>query len=79
LLPPHDGQRRRTGADDSQASSQPKASLDSANINQQVLGIELPRLDAIRAKRPKRLPVVLSPEEVRQLLVQSSEAKGYFG
>ncbi len=37
-------------------------------LYQQVLGIELPRLDAVRARRPKRLPTVLSPEEVRQLL-----------
>lgn len=37
-------------------------------LYQQVLGIELPRLDAVRAKRPKRLPTVLCPEEVRQLL-----------
>ncbi len=34
----------------------------------QVLGIELPRLDAVRARRPKRLPKVLAPEEVRRLL-----------
>ena len=33
-----------------------------------VLGIELPRLDALRAKRPKRLPTVLAPEEVRRFL-----------
>jgi integron integrase len=37
-------------------------------LYQQVLGIELPRLDALRARRPKRLPVVLSPEEVRVFL-----------
>jgi integrase len=34
----------------------------------QVLGIELPRLDAVRARRPRRLPNVLAPEEVRALL-----------
>jgi len=33
-----------------------------------VRGIELPRLDALRAKRPKRLPAVLAPEEVRCFL-----------
>jgi integrase len=37
-------------------------------LYQQVLGIELPRLDALRAKRPKRLPAVLSAEEVRRFL-----------
>jgi integron integrase len=33
-----------------------------------VLGIEVGRIDAVRARRPKRLPTVLCPEEVRQLL-----------
>ncbi len=33
-----------------------------------VLGTELPRPDAPRAKRPKRLPTVLVPEEARQFL-----------
>jgi integron integrase len=35
---------------------------------QHVRGIELPRLDALRAKRPRRLPTVLSPEEVHGFL-----------
>lgn len=34
----------------------------------QVPGMELPRLDAIRARRPRRLPAVLAPEKVRHLL-----------
>ncbi len=34
----------------------------------QVLGIELPRLDAVRGRPPRRLPNVLAPEEVRSLL-----------
>lgn len=33
-----------------------------------VLEIELGRLDAVRAKRPERVPMVLSRGEVRQLL-----------
>ena len=33
-----------------------------------MLGIELPRLDALRARRPKRLPTVLAPEEVSRFL-----------
>src|SRR5437588_730245 len=37
-------------------------------LYREVLGIELPRLDAVRAKRPKRLPTVLSVEEMRLLL-----------
>jgi len=47
-------------------------------LYQQVLGIELPRLDAVRAKRPKRLPAVLSPEEVRQLLDAVRGGDGVF-
>ncbi len=44
----------------------------------QVLGIELPRLDAVRAKRPKRLPTVLSPEEVRRFLDAVEGGEGLF-
>ncbi len=33
-----------------------------------VLGIELPRIDAVRAKRPFRMPMVLAPEEVHLVL-----------
>ena len=47
-------------------------------LYQQVLGIELPKLDAVRAKRPKRLPTVLSPEEVRQLLDAVDGGEGVF-
>jgi integrase len=45
---------------------------------QQVLGIELPRLDALRAKRPKRLPTVLSPEEVRRFLDAVDGGEGLY-
>jgi integron integrase len=39
-------------------------------LYREVLGIELPWMDAvIRAKRPRRLPVVLSVEEVQRLLL----------
>ena len=37
-------------------------------LYRKVLDIELPRLDAVRASRPKRLPVVLSTGEVRDVL-----------
>ena len=37
-------------------------------LYQQVLGMELPALDAVRARRPRRVSVALSPEEVPQLL-----------
>jgi len=47
-------------------------------LNQQVLGMEPPRLDAVRARRPKRLPTVLSPEGVRQLLDATQGGKGVF-
>jgi integrase len=47
-------------------------------LYQQVLGIELPRLNAVRAKRPKRLPSVLSPEEVWQLLEAVRGGEGVF-
>ena len=50
------------------ASTQNQAFHALLFLYRQVLGIELPRLDALRAKRPKRLPAVLSPEEVRRFL-----------
>jgi integron integrase len=43
-----------------------------------VLGIELGRLDAVRARRPKRLPVVLAPEEVQKVLEKISGGDGVF-
>ncbi len=50
------------------ASTQNQAFHALLFLYQQVLGIELPRLDALRARRPRRLPTVLAPEEVRRLL-----------
>ena len=50
------------------ASTQNQAFHALLFLYQQVLGIELPRLDALRARRPTRLPTVLSPEEVRLFL-----------
>jgi hypothetical protein len=43
-----------------------------------VLEIELGRLDAVRARRPKRLPVVLAPEEVAAVLQHVDGADGVF-
>ncbi len=43
-----------------------------------VLDLELGRLDAVRARRPKRLPVVLSPGEVAAVLPQVMGAEGVF-
>jgi integrase len=50
------------------ASTQNQAFHALLFLYQQVLGIELPRIDAFRAKRPKRLPIVLSAEEVSRFL-----------
>src|SRR4029077_15194335 len=50
------------------ASTQNQAFYALLFLYQQVLGIELPRLDALRARRPKRLPTVLAAEEVRRFL-----------
>jgi integron integrase len=44
----------------------------------QVLGIELPRIDSVRAKRPFRMPIVLSPEEVRLVLEAVEGGNGAF-
>jgi integron integrase len=44
----------------------------------QVLDIDLGRLDAVRAWRPKRLPVVLSPHEVAAVLAHIDGGSGLF-
>jgi integron integrase len=60
------------------ASTQNQAFHALLFLYQQVLGIELPRLDALRARRPKRLPAVLSPEEVRLFLDAVEGADGLY-
>ena len=50
------------------ASTQNQAFNALIFLYRQVLGIELSRINALRARRPKRLPTVLGPDEVRQLL-----------
>jgi integron integrase len=47
-------------------------------LYKQVLEIDLGRLDAVRARRPKRLPVVLAPEEVAAVLALVQGAEGVF-
>jgi len=47
-------------------------------LYQQVLKIDMPKVDAVRAKRPKRLPTVISPEEVRLLLDSVVGGEGAF-
>ena len=54
------------------ASTQNQALAALLFLYQQILEIELPRLDAIRARRPERLPVVLSREEVRAVLNETA-------
>jgi integron integrase len=44
----------------------------------QVLQIDVGQLDAVRAWRPRRLPVVLSPEEVAAVLAHIHGANGLF-
>jgi integron integrase len=60
------------------ASTQNQAFCALLFLYQDVMGIELPRLDALRARRPQRLPTVLSPEEVRQLLEAVRGGDGVF-
>ncbi len=50
------------------ASTQNQALAALLFLYQNVLEVDLPRLDAVRAKRPERLPVVLSIDEVRTVL-----------
>lgn len=52
------------------ASTQNQAFAAILFLYQKVLEIELPTIDALRAKRPERLPVVLSVEEVRRVLAR---------
>jgi integron integrase len=60
------------------ASTQNQAMNALLFLYQQVLEIELPRLDAVRAKRPARLPVVMSRPEVRLVLEAVSGADGQY-
>lgn len=52
------------------ASTQNQALAALLFLYQKVLHIQLPQLNAVRAKRPDRLPVVLSTAEVRMILSQ---------
>ncbi len=52
------------------ASTQNQAKSALLYLYKQVLGVELPWLDeVVQAKRPQRLPVVLTPSEVRDVLL----------
>jgi integron integrase len=59
------------------ASTQNQALLALLFLYKEVLAIDLPWLDnVIRAKRPQRLPVVLTCPEVREILVRMSDVYG---
>jgi integron integrase len=60
------------------ASTQNQALNALVFLYQQVLEIDLGRFDAVRARRPKRLPVVLAPEEVAAVLQRVEGCDGVF-
>jgi len=58
------------------ASTQNQAFNALLFLYREVLALEMPQLDTVqRAKKPQRLPVVLSPEEVRQVLSQRARSR----
>jgi integron integrase len=60
------------------ASTQNQALNALVFLYTQVLEIDLGRLDVVRARRGKRLPVVLAPEEVAPVLERVQGADGVF-
>ncbi|MGB7422332.1 MAG: integron integrase [Comamonas sp.] len=59
------------------ASTQNQAKAAILYLYRQVLAVELPWLDeVVQAKRPRRLPVVLTPAEVRLLLMHMDGTMG---
>jgi integron integrase len=59
------------------ASTQNQAKAAILYLYKQVLEIELPWLnEVVQAKRPQRLPVVLTPSEVRELLLHMNGVTG---
>ena len=60
------------------ASTQNQALNALVFLYTQVLGLELGRLQAVHAQRPKRLPIVLPPEEIRLILDAVDGGKGVF-
>ena len=59
------------------ASTQNQAKAAILYLYKQVLGMELPWLDeVVQARRPRRLPVVLTPGEVRELLLHAEGTAG---
>jgi integron integrase len=60
------------------ASTQNQALNAIVFLYREVLDIALGRLDAVRARRPKRLSVVLAAEEITQVLARVEGADGMF-
>lgn len=59
------------------ASTQNQAKAALLYLYKQVLGVDLPWLDeVVQAKRPQRLPVVLTPSEVRDLMLHVEGVAG---
>lgn len=59
------------------ASTQNQAKAALLYLYKNVLGVDLPWLgEVVRAKRPRRLPVVLTAREVRELLLHMSGTMG---
>ena len=59
------------------ASTQNQAKAALLYLYKQVLEIDLPWLnEVVQAKRPKRLPVVLTPTEVREFLLHMNGTRG---
>lgn len=59
------------------ASTQNQAKAALLYLYKQVLQVDLPWLDeVVQAKRPRRLPVVLTPSEVRDLLMHTEGVAG---
>lgn len=64
-------------AGDVSASTQNQALSSILYLYREVLGISLPWMDdVVRAKRPRKLPVVLTRSEVQRLLLQTSGDTG---
>src|SRR5262245_43317173 len=61
------------------ASTQNQALCALLFLYDAVLGTPLNQLDVVRANRPKRLPVVLTPEEVRAVLSRLEGVNGLLG
>jgi integron integrase len=62
------------------ASTQGQALAGLLFLYKQLLGVDLPWLDeVVRAKRPQRLPTVLTPEEVSSVLAQLTGTQALMG